>query len=94
MKPQNPHIAPTAATLYQMLERGWVPTAWRVGSSGIDAENVTLAPELPSIQNPCSAPANVPEGERYFYRSASICFYDNDIDYTDMAVSVINPLNP
>ena len=37
--------------------------------SGIDAENVTLDPELPSIQNLYSAPANEPENERYFYHT-------------------------
>ena len=61
--------------------------------SCIDAENVSLDPELLSIQNLYSAPANEPENECYFYRSASICFNGNDIDYVDMAVSVINPLN-
>ncbi len=63
MKHTTPHIAQNKAdSLYQMLERGQT-------CANLDLDNVTIDPELQSINDLYSASEDDPEPDRYFYHT-------------------------
>ena len=68
MKHPAQHITRNQSdSLYQMLERGQPRIA--IGGANLDPGNITIEPELQSINNLYSASENDPEPDRYFYHT-------------------------